>query len=210
MGAFVLFPRNAGFLPLLRISVSVSGAGNAGFWEPVFALEISVPRSVGDRFDDWVVGPQFEPYSLHHPALANPKFPALRQIGRFCGDYRHPNSRILVSTYDSAFEWGLLAPRLRIQKFRSRRPGPATNSDSCAGRTQFTAFGCLNAQPWWLRRIELFWSCAAWTLLGQSSAQRYLRRPGAWPCPALCNQPFTLIARWDLCSGRRLSRQRRQ
>jgi hypothetical protein len=50
LGAIALFPRNAGFLPLLRISVSVSGAGNAGFWEPVSALEISVPRSVGDRF----------------------------------------------------------------------------------------------------------------------------------------------------------------
>jgi hypothetical protein len=33
----------------------------------VSASKISVPRSGGDRFDDWLVGPQFEPNYLHHP-----------------------------------------------------------------------------------------------------------------------------------------------
>jgi hypothetical protein len=59
--------------------------------------KFSVPALGGDRFDDWVVGPQFEPYCLHHPVSANRAFPRRPQIGRFCGDFRPLNSRTLVS-----------------------------------------------------------------------------------------------------------------
>jgi hypothetical protein len=41
----------------------------------------------GDRFDDWVVGLQFEPDHLYHPVSANLTIPKKRQIGRFCGDF---------------------------------------------------------------------------------------------------------------------------
>jgi hypothetical protein len=34
----------------------------------VSAANISVPGGSGDRFDDWLVGPQFEPYYFHHSA----------------------------------------------------------------------------------------------------------------------------------------------
>jgi len=80
----------------------------------------------GDRFDDWVVGLQFEPYYLHHPVSANRRFPARRQIGRFCGDFRPLISQILVSVGVRAFYWRFLALCLRIQKFRSRRSGLST------------------------------------------------------------------------------------
>jgi len=49
----------------------------------------------GDWFDDWLVGPQFVPECLRHPVFANRT--VRRQIGRFCGDFRPLNSRILVS-----------------------------------------------------------------------------------------------------------------
>jgi hypothetical protein len=95
LGVFAFFPRNAGFRPFLVVSVSVSGERKAGFCTPVSASKIFVPRSGGDRFDDWVVGPQLEPYCLHHPVSANRTFPAGRQTGRFCGDFRPLISPIL-------------------------------------------------------------------------------------------------------------------
>ena len=36
------------------------------------------PARGGDRFDDWVVGHQFEPYYLNHPVFANRRFSARR------------------------------------------------------------------------------------------------------------------------------------
>ena len=65
---------------------------------------------VRDRFDDWVVGRQFVPDCLHHPVSANRAFPIRRQIGRFCGDFRPLNSRVLVCVSVRAFEWRFLAP----------------------------------------------------------------------------------------------------
>src|SRR5258706_10354454 len=59
----------------------------------------------------------------HHPVSANRPFPIRRQIGPFCADFRPLASRILVSARVDAFWLRFLAPRLRIQKFRSRRPG---------------------------------------------------------------------------------------
>ena len=53
------------------------------------ASENSVPRSGGDWFDDCVLGPQFEAYYLHHPALANRTFPVRRQIRHFAGISGH-------------------------------------------------------------------------------------------------------------------------
>jgi len=92
------------------------------------------PARGGDRFDDWVVGHQFEPNCLHHPALANRTFLVGRQTGRFCGDFRPLNSWTLVSAYGGAFKRGLLAPRLRIQKCSSRRPGQGANPDRIRSR----------------------------------------------------------------------------
>ena len=65
----------------------------------------------------------------------NPEFPVGRQTGRFCGDIRPFISRTLVSLCALApFERGFLASRLRIQKFRSRRPGSGTNSGRIRSR----------------------------------------------------------------------------
>ena len=61
-----------------------------------------------------MIGWWVEPYCLHNLPFANRIFPAGRQTGRFCGDFRPPNSQTLVSTYRGAFEWGLLALCLRI------------------------------------------------------------------------------------------------
>jgi hypothetical protein len=65
----------------------------------------------------------------HHPVFANRTFPIRRQIGCFCGDSRPLNSRILVSVCVRAFWWRFLAPCLRIQKFRSRRPWLSAKSE---------------------------------------------------------------------------------
>src|SRR6202011_2935546 len=76
----------------------------------VSASKNSVPDSdVRDRFDDWVVGLQFVPDYLHHPVLANRAFPARRQIGRFCGDFRALIFRIFVSVDAQPFWWRFLA-----------------------------------------------------------------------------------------------------
>jgi hypothetical protein len=72
---------------LLAVSVTVSAERKAGFCTPVSASKISVPRSSGDRFDDWVVGPQFEPYCLHHAVLElrlSSAFSVTEQNGDFC------------------------------------------------------------------------------------------------------------------------------
>jgi hypothetical protein len=54
--------------------------------EFVSASEISVPRQSGDRFDDWVVGPQFEATTFATQPLQT-AFPRRRQI-------EAPNSRL--------------------------------------------------------------------------------------------------------------------
>jgi hypothetical protein len=94
--AFV--PRIAGFFEFGLVSASVSAREKGGFGPSVSASKNSVPDSdFRDRFDDWVVGRQFVPDYLHQPVLANRAFPAQRQIGRFCGDFRPLISRIFVS-----------------------------------------------------------------------------------------------------------------
>jgi hypothetical protein len=121
--------------------------GRRPLCEFVSASKISVPRSSGDRFDDWVMGLQFEPSYLHHPVSANRAFPARRQIGRFCGHFRPVDSRILVSGGVRAFWLRFLAPCLCIQKFRSRLPALSARSDRICGRnsdlwaTMFRDFG---------------------------------------------------------------------
>ena len=111
--------------------------------EPAFAglslrRKFPFPAQGGDRFDDWVVGHQFEPDYLHHPVSANRAFPTRRQIGRFCGHFRPLISRIFVSAGVYAFWWRFLAPRLCIQKFRSRQPGLSAKSDrTCTRNSDF-------------------------------------------------------------------------
>jgi len=79
---FAFSAPNGGFCPLLVVSVSVSGEGKAGFCSPVSAPKISVPRASGDRFDDCVVGLQFEPYYLHHPVSGFGPSQAISQFER--------------------------------------------------------------------------------------------------------------------------------
>jgi hypothetical protein len=76
-----------GFCPLLVVSVSVSGEGKAGFCSPVSAPKISVPRARGDRFDDCVVGLQFEPYYLHHPVFGFGPSQVISQFVRGTGGF---------------------------------------------------------------------------------------------------------------------------
>jgi hypothetical protein len=104
------------------------------------------PARGGDRFDDWVVDHQFEPYYLRHPALANRTVPATRLTGRFCGHFRPVNSLILVSVGVRAFQRRFLAPRLCIQKFRSWRPGLEANSGPHSQQLRFS--GQHNSRFW--------------------------------------------------------------
>src|SRR5258706_6293658 len=95
---------------------------------PVIGILPFVSRElqVGDRF--------VSDCAHHHPVSANRVFPALRRIARFCGDFRPLISRIFVSVGVHPFWWRFLAPCLRIQKFRSRRPGSSAERD--LGRRQ--------------------------------------------------------------------------
>jgi hypothetical protein len=68
-----------------------------------YQLRDSTPTLAETRFDDWVVGHQFEPYCLHHPVFANRTFPTRLRIGRFCGDFRPLTYWILVSADVRAF-----------------------------------------------------------------------------------------------------------
>ncbi len=86
-------------------------------------------RDFRDRFDDWVVGHQFEPDYLRHPVSANHTFPGRRQIGRFCGDFRPLTSRVLVSVGAHPLRRRFLARCLCINKFRSRRPWLSARSE---------------------------------------------------------------------------------
>ena len=58
---------------------------------------------------------------------ANRAFPIRRQIGRFCGDFRPLNSRVLVSVSVRAFEWRFLAP---VSASKNSVPGGQTFSGS--------------------------------------------------------------------------------
>jgi hypothetical protein len=90
-----------------------SPLGRRPLCEFVSASKISVPRSSGDRFDDWVMGLQFEPSYLHHPVSANRAFPARRQIGRFCGHFRPVDSQILVRSRILVGFFGVLSLHLK-------------------------------------------------------------------------------------------------
>ena len=88
---------NRGFLASgASLNLSLLGDEPA-FAGPSLRRKFPFPAQGGDRFGDWVVGPQFEPNCLHHSVSANRVFPALRRIGRFCGDFRPLISQILVS-----------------------------------------------------------------------------------------------------------------
>ncbi len=112
----------------------------AAFARPSLHRKFPFPARCGDRFDDWVVGRQFVPECLHHPVSANRTFAIRLQTGRFWGDFRPLNSRILVSAGGRAFWRRFLAPGLCIQKFRSRRPGLSAKSDrTCTHNSDFWA-----------------------------------------------------------------------
>src|ERR1700730_10971249 len=69
----------------------------------------------------------------HHPVFVKPQFLARPQTGRFCGRFRPLNSWISVSVAVRAFWRRLLAPRLCIQKIRSRRQAPRRDETRYAG-----------------------------------------------------------------------------
>jgi hypothetical protein len=114
LGVFAFFPRNAGFRPFLVVSVSVSGERKAGFCTPVSASKISVPRSGGDRFDDWVVGPQFEPYCLHHPVLGFGPPQVIRQFVRGNRDFLASALSLDISLLGDEAASAVLSLRRRI------------------------------------------------------------------------------------------------
>jgi hypothetical protein len=102
-------------------------------WNFQWPAAVSPPRACfGPRFSKNSLFLRWRPVSLdcirHHPVSANRRFPIRRQIGRFCGDFRPLNSRILVSAGGRAFWRRFLAPGLCIQKFRSRRPALSAKS----------------------------------------------------------------------------------
>jgi hypothetical protein len=88
-----LWRQNWVFSHSLRVSGLVSTRDKSAFVPPSLHRKFPFPAMGGDWFDDWVVGLQFEPDHLHHPALANRTFLRRRQIGRFCGDFRPLTSR---------------------------------------------------------------------------------------------------------------------
>jgi hypothetical protein len=81
-------PERGLFAPACVSAGSVSVA-EGPVCEFVSASKISVPRSSGDRFDDWVVGPQFEATTFATQPLQT-AFPRRRQIHPGAGltDYR--------------------------------------------------------------------------------------------------------------------------
>ena len=89
-GEMRICPVNSGpfrVRPCLRVSLCKT---KMRIWTLRLCIEKFRSRlGVRDRFDDWVVGLQFVPDYLHHPVSANRAFPSRRQIGRFCGDFRH-------------------------------------------------------------------------------------------------------------------------
>src|SRR5258706_10315466 len=93
---------------------------------PVIGILPFVSREL--QVGDWFVSD----CAHHHPVFANRAFPARRQIVRFCGDFRPLISRIFVSVSAHPFWRRYLGACLRIQKFRSRRPGSGTNPTGLA------------------------------------------------------------------------------
>jgi hypothetical protein len=103
VGCLRIFPASCGLSGASGSLCNGLAGRKPGFCASVSASKISVPRSSGDRFGDCVVGPQFEPYCLHHPVSASHPFSSRRQIGRFCGDFRPLTSGTLVSAGVHAF-----------------------------------------------------------------------------------------------------------
>jgi len=68
--------------------------GRRPLCEFVSASKISVPRSSGDRFDDWVMGLQFEPSYLHHPVLGLRPSSAFERLSRQNGGFSHPHASL--------------------------------------------------------------------------------------------------------------------
>ncbi len=134
VGAFAFFPRNAAFRQIQLVSVSVSGERKVGICAPVSALKISVPRSSGDRFDDWLVGPQFEPYCLHHSSFASLTVPASLRISAQKWELsRFASVSKTVSATCSADFYGSV-PALRISVPGGRDSG--ANPTAIPGRTR--------------------------------------------------------------------------
>ena len=71
-------------------------------------------RWCGDRFDDWLVGHQFEPNYLHHPVFRNHRSRLGVKIARFYGLFLSFHSGFFWSPWVitvSSVDFGLLSPR---------------------------------------------------------------------------------------------------
>jgi hypothetical protein len=120
---------NRGFLAS-GVSLNLSLLGDElAFAGLSLRRKIPFPAHGGDRLDDWVVNPQFEP---NYRAFAKRTFPVGRQTGRFCGDIRPPISRTFVSVCAGAFERGFLAP-VAIAKRLTLKLHRAARGDDIAG-----------------------------------------------------------------------------
>jgi hypothetical protein len=64
-----LLRQNGGFSHSLRVSGLVSAGDKSAFARPSLHRKFPFPPWGGDRFDDWLVGLQFEPDHLHHPVF---------------------------------------------------------------------------------------------------------------------------------------------
>jgi hypothetical protein len=91
------------------------------------------------------LGPQFEPYCLHHPALANRVDCLGSRIARFCGQFRRSHSGLSGLCVHSGSLWLILAYRLCIRKRRSWRQGFRAADDCMGSRYQDWEAG--NAGP---------------------------------------------------------------
>src|SRR4029077_17167439 len=85
-------------------------------------------------FDDWVVGHQFE------PSPCKPRVSGTAPNRAFLRGFPTTHFRIFVSVSAHPFWWRYLGACLRIQKFRSRRPGSGTKSGrTCSRNSAFCA-----------------------------------------------------------------------
>jgi hypothetical protein len=89
------------------------------------------PGAGGDRFDDWLVGHQFEPNYLHHPVVGLKPSQAFSHFMRGNGAFALP-TRLCVRLCSSKNR--ILRTRLCIANFRSRLGGGDRFDDWMVGR----------------------------------------------------------------------------
>jgi hypothetical protein len=79
--------RNRGFSYLYASLYSVSASKKGHSRPPSLPPESPFPALSGDRFDDWLVGHQFEPYCLHHAVFGFKTRSSFSHLLRWNGDF---------------------------------------------------------------------------------------------------------------------------